>query len=85
MGLDRLELVFEDAFISCSSLTYITIPSSVTFIATGAFDYCSSLEGMYFEGNAPGLAQFFGNNATVYYLPGTSGWTSTFGGCPTAL
>ena len=23
-------------------------------------------------------------NVTVYYLPGTTGWGSTFGGCPTA-
>ena len=27
----------------------------------------------------------FGGNASVYYLPGTTGWTSTFGGWPTAL
>jgi hypothetical protein len=26
-----------------------------------------------------------GNNATVYYLQGTTGWDSAFGGCPTAL
>ena len=25
------------------------------------------------------------NNATVYYLPGTTGWASTFGGHPTVL
>ena len=25
------------------------------------------------------------NNATVYYLPGTTGWGTTFGGRPTAL
>jgi hypothetical protein len=25
------------------------------------------------------------NNATAYYLPGTTGWGSTFGGIPTAL
>ena len=29
---------------------------------------------------------FYGdNNATVYYLPGTTGWGTTFGGRPTAL
>ena len=29
---------------------------------------------------------FYGdNNATVYYLPGTTGWGSTFGGLPTVL
>jgi len=28
---------------------------------------------------------FLGDNNTVYYLPGTTGWGSTFGGRPTAL
>jgi hypothetical protein len=28
---------------------------------------------------------FLDDNATVYYLPGTTGWGSTFGGCPTVL
>jgi hypothetical protein len=29
---------------------------------------------------------FYGDtNATVYYLPGTTGWGTTFGGLPTAL
>jgi len=44
--------------------------------------------GVYFLGNAPigGSAVFSGaNNATVYYLAWTTGWGSTFGGCPTAL
>jgi hypothetical protein len=46
------------------------------------------------EGNAPDAAwiipgqdtMFSGDNdVTVYYLPGTTGWGSTFGGAPTAL
>jgi hypothetical protein len=46
------------------------------------------LTGVYLQGNAPSLG--FGaladaTNATVYYLPGTIGWGSTFGGRPTAL
>ena len=48
---------------------------------------CTSLTGVYFQGNAPSLAGssvFDGDNhATVYYLPGTTGWGSTFGGRPT--
>lgn len=41
---------------------------------------------MYFEGNAPyDNSVFVGDSgATVYYLPGTKGWGSTFGGLPTA-
>src|SRR5262249_40996230 len=41
----------------------------------------------YFEGNAPvaGNDVFKSDNSpTVYYLPGTTGWGSTFGGIPTA-
>jgi len=47
-----------------------------------------SLRGVYFQGNAPSLGgSVFGgdDNATVYYLPGTTGWGMTFGGRPTAL
>jgi hypothetical protein len=73
------------------SLTSITIPSSVTNIGSGAFQSCSSLTGAYFKGNAPGngsdTSVFLGcpGNATVYYLPGTTGWTNTFDGLPTKL
>ena len=45
-------------------------------------------DGVYFQGNAPaaGSDVFDGDNeATVYYLPGTTGWGTTFGGLPTAL
>jgi hypothetical protein len=46
------------------------------------------LGSVYFEGNAPSLGSdvfFDDNNAIVYYLPGSVGWGSTFGGRPTAL
>jgi hypothetical protein len=48
--------------------------------------------GVYFHGNAPilyfdyGLYVFYqDNNTTVYYLPGTTGWSSPFGGRPAVL
>ena len=79
----------DQSFVECSGLTSITIPASVTIIEYGAFLECTSLTGVYFEGNAPsfvGYSVFDGdNNVTVYYLPGTTGWRSTFGGRPTAL
>ena len=28
---------------------------------------------------------FWADTPTAYYLPGTTGWGATFGGCPTAL
>lgn len=64
------------------------VPSSVTSFGNYAFYYCASLTGAYFNGNAPQLGDFVftgDNNATAYYLPGTTGWASTFGGIPTAL
>jgi hypothetical protein len=64
---------------------YYTVPSSVTRIGDGAFSGCASLIGIYFSGNAPdlGLSVFDGaDQSTVYYVSGTTGWTSPFGGRP---
>jgi hypothetical protein len=52
------------------------------------FYYCPNLAGVFFTGNAPsiGVSPFTGTpGATVYYLPGTTGWNSTFGGRPAVL
>jgi hypothetical protein len=75
------------AFDSCYSLTSITIPNSVTNIGDYVFYYCANLISVYFRGNAPSLGSsvFDLSSATVYYLPGTTGWGSTFGGLSTAL
>jgi hypothetical protein len=48
------------------------------------------LTALYFQGDAPALpvnATVFpsGSQATIYYLPGTTGWGATFGGLPTVL
>jgi PKD repeat protein len=65
------------------------VPNSVTSIGEIAFDYCDSLTEVYFQGNAPSAdSSIFindNNTNTVYYLPGTTGWGTTFGGRPTAL
>jgi BspA type Leucine rich repeat region (6 copies) len=75
------------AFSECSSLTNITIPDSV-IIDGGAFRLCTSLTSVYFTGNAPSPTNdssvFSSDTATVYYLPGTTGWGAMFGGLPTA-
>jgi len=71
------------AFRGCTNLTSVTIGSSVTFIADSTFDQCTSLKGVYFKGNAPGLGDGVfdaDTGAAVYYLPGTTGWGTTFGG-----
>jgi len=79
------------AFAECFGLTSITIPKSVTFIGDYAFAY-SSLTGASptsacFQGNAPpdDGTIFDGDDATVYYYYGTSGWGATYGGAPTVM
>jgi hypothetical protein len=75
-------------FDGCSGLVSITIPASITAIASSAFEDCSSLSSVLFLGNAPNAADevFYGDpGATVYYLSGTSGWTSTFSSLPTVV
>jgi hypothetical protein len=76
-----------NAFAGCTSLTSLTIPRSVTSIGATAFYNCTSLTSVYFGGNAPeaDLTVFSGDHATVYYLPGTTGWGPKFGGVATAL
>jgi len=77
------------AFSLCTGLRTITIAGSVTNLGDFAFVNCFSLSGFYFCGNAPSLGggSVFLNdtNATVYYLPGTTGWGTALGACPTAL
>ena len=79
----------ERAFDGCLGLAGVTVPNSVFLIEEAAFYYCTNLAGVYFWGNAPSLGSddvFEGaTNATVYYLAGTTGWGTTFGGRPTAV
>jgi hypothetical protein len=77
-------------FLSCTSMTSITIGNGTINIGDGAFYYCTNLSNVYFQSNAPsvGFEVFYlDNKATVYYLPGTTGW-GTFhrsSGLPTVL
>lgn len=82
---DSLVTLADDAFGSCVSLTSVTIPRSVTYMA--AFSFCSSLTSIYCKGNAPSFdspRSFEGTYATVYYLPGTTGWGANYGWLSTA-
>ncbi|MGD0061479.1 MAG: leucine-rich repeat protein [Verrucomicrobiia bacterium] len=81
-----------NAFSDCTNLTSVTIPASVTDIGSNAFYNCTSLTAVYFQGNAPtlGSPSVFAtatgyDPATAYYLPGATGFGTTFGGLPTAL
>jgi hypothetical protein len=85
---NHLAVIPEEMFGECGSLTSITIPKSVTNIQSAAFDNCGRLTAVYFQGNAPtpGANVFFGVNAgeaKVYYLAGTTGWSTLYGGLPT--
>jgi hypothetical protein len=76
------------AFFYCLTLTNVVIPSSVSYLADAAFAGCFSLSSACFRGNAPSIWGYVfdgDNSATVYYLPGTTGWGSMFGDRPTAL
>lgn len=76
-------------FAGCTGLTSITIPTGVNSIGELAFLNCSGLTSLYFKGVPPALggSNVFNNanNVTVYYLPGTAGWTNPWTGRPTAL
>jgi hypothetical protein len=80
------------AFYNCGGLTSVTFPGNVTSIGEDAFFACIKLTSVYFGGDPPAADStvFIGDNSpgpgvTVYYLPGTTGWGSTFAGQPTAL
>ena len=82
------------AFAGCSALTTVTIPASVTSMGGSCFADCAKLTQAYFQGDAPlvdgweaGSADtsiFSGETGTVYYMAGTAGWDTSFGGWLTA-
>ncbi len=92
---DGISTIGDLAFSGCSALTNVIIPHTVTSLGEWPFASCTSLQGVYFEGNAPSVRPGFVSGPilpifddpkpTVYYLPGSAGWSATFAGCPTAL
>jgi hypothetical protein len=86
---DGVTNIGSSALAVCTSLTNVIIGKGVARIGSNAFYYCPNLRSIYFKGDAPTLdgdSVFGGDfNATVYFIPGTTGWGSTFGGLPTAL
>jgi hypothetical protein len=75
------------AFDGCVELTSVTMGPTVTNVGYTAFFRCAHLKGVYFLGDAPSkwMSPFDNTSTTtIYYLPGTQGWTSSFASRPTA-
>ena len=81
------------AFIGCG-FTNVIIAGGVSNLAYGMFDECFNLTSVFFGGNSPGFTWDyagdgppfnFDTNVTVYYLPGTTGWSNTYQGVPAVL
>jgi hypothetical protein len=85
---NRINSILEFTFQNDPGLTNVMIPNCVTSIGEQAFFNCTNLISVYFTGNAPTAdATAFKNdtNVTLYYLPGTTGWGTSFPGLPKAL
>jgi hypothetical protein len=74
------------AFASCRSLTNVVVGAGVNRLGEIAFGYCYYLRSAYFKGDAPASSGYTFDNtpATVYYVPGTSGWGTYYDQRPTA-
>ena len=86
---DSVTSIGDAAFSGCSGLVKITMPDSITNMGSYVFSWGTNLKEVFFTGNVPSYDNpsiFTGDtNATAYYLPGSSGWGTTFSGIPTAL
>jgi len=85
---DNVTSIGDGAFFDCEALTSVTIGSSATSIGDWAFGFCPGLTAVRCRGDAPSLGGdqvFYGNSATIYYLPGTTGWGPVFDGHLTVL
>ena len=78
----------EAAFNACTNLTNIVIGNGTTILEAEAFYFCPKLRAVFFTGNAPNAdSSIFGGDpsAIVYYMPGKTGWSSTYASHPTIL
>ena len=79
---DSVTSIGDEAFAECFSLTSATIGSGVTSIGDSAFYDDFSLTSVHFRGNAPLVYPYTFEPyyfPTLYYLPGATGWSSTYG------
>jgi hypothetical protein len=88
----NVNIIRDHAFEECTSLTNVTIDANANrgSIRNYAFASCTNLLAVLIRGNSPytndAVNVFDGDSmATVFYLPLTFWWSSTFDGLPTAL
>lgn len=86
---DGLETIGDEAFSGCHPRNAVVLPASIKSIGKKAFDRDGAIYGnlneipvgAYFLGDAPQIVGAgnancsFPSDWTLYYLPGTSGWT----------
>ncbi len=69
------------SFENLTGMIRVTLPVTLTQIATDAFFGCGNLRYAYFMGNAPTVSGTLGSGSpigvTVYYRSGTTGWTDS--------
>jgi outer membrane protein assembly factor BamB len=86
---DSVINIEEFAFANCGHLTSVTINNNATIIGVSTFYICGQLHSFYVKGNAPNLAHYrpcdTGITPTIFYLPGTTGWSTNVTGVSTAL
>jgi len=81
---DGVKNIGYSAFSGCSGLASVTIPASVTDIGWDAFSNCSALKALYFLGTPPasGWLIFSSPPPSVYRLPSSPGWGTTYADAP---
>jgi hypothetical protein len=86
---DNVTNIGAEAIISCPNLTSVTLGKDVTYIGDDVGTGCGHLTTIFVRGDAPtniGWDVFLGDtNATIYYLPGSVGWSTDSWYPPTAL
>lgn len=97
---DGLETIGDEAFSGCHPRNAVVLPASIKSIGKKAFDRDGAIYGnlneipvgAYFLGDAPQIVGTgnancsFPSDWTLFYLPGTSGWTGdTYAGYKIAL
>ena len=82
---DTVTNIFGWAFYNNPNLTNVVIGSGVSTIGISAFGGNTNVISFFFKGNPPSLGGSLANNAKIFYLPGTTGWGTNFGGFTTAL